>query len=54
VGGLLWCSDAGDEGRDDFVAEGEQRGDGACGGLGDVVAAGAAGFDDELFAAEFA
>ena len=51
---LSGCSDPGDEGGDDFVAEGEQRGDGARGDLGNVVAAGAAGFEDELFAAEFA
>src|SRR4051812_49494967 len=38
-----WRSDPGDEGCDDVVAEGEQRGDGPRGTLGNVVAAGSAG-----------
>ena len=39
---------------DDLVAQGEQGGDGARGDGWDVVAAGATGSVDELFAAEFA
>jgi len=46
--------DAGENGGDDLVPEGEQRRDGAGGLPGDVVAAGPAGFDDEAFAAQFA
>ncbi len=43
--------DAGEDRGDDLVAQGEQRRDGAGGLPGDVVAAGRAGFDDEVFAA---
>ena len=49
-----WVADAGEDRGDDVVAEGEQRGDGAGGVAGYLVAAGAAGFDDELFAAQLA
>ena len=42
-----WCSDAGGERRENLVAEDEERGDSSRGDLEDVVAAGAAGFDDE-------
>jgi hypothetical protein len=49
-----WCADSGDEGGDDLVADGEQRGDDPRGIAGHVVAAGAARFDDELFAAQLA
>ncbi len=47
------AADAGD-GGDNLVAQDEQGGDGA-GGLGwGFIASGAARFDDEVFAAEFA
>ena len=49
-----WPANPGEDGRDDVVAEGEERGDGAGGVGGDVVAPGPIGFDDELFAAQFA
>lgn len=45
---LSWRPDIGDEGRDDLVADGEQRGDCPRGGLGCVVAASAAGFEISL------
>ena len=48
------AADAGEDRGDDLVAEGEQGGDGARGAGRDVVAAGPAGFVDELFAAELA
>ena len=44
---------AGEDGGDDLVAQGEQGGDGARGLRRDVVAAGAAGQGDELFAAQY-
>ena len=49
-----WCPDCADEGGDDLVADGEQGGDGARGVAGHVVAAGAARFGDEPFAAQLA
>ena len=49
-----WAADAGEDGRDDLVAQGEQRGDGARGGCPDAVAARPSGFVDELLAAQFA
>jgi hypothetical protein len=48
------AADPGQDRRDDVVAEGEQRGDGPGGVCRDVVAAGPAGFADELLAAELA
>ena len=49
-----WAADTGDDGRVDLVAQGEEGGDGA-GGIGwDVVAAGPAGFVDEVFPADLA
>jgi hypothetical protein len=51
---VSWRLDSGHQGSDDLVADGEQRGDRACSELGHVVATGAAGFEDELLAAEFA
>src|SRR5208282_3425147 len=46
--------DAGQDRGDDVVAEGEQRRYGPGGRAGQIVAAGARGFADELLAAEFA
>ena len=49
-----WDADPGEDGADDLLAEHDQGGDGA-GGLGwDVVAVPAAGFGDQVVAAEFA
>ena len=48
------AADAGEDRGDNVVAEGEQRADGAGGVWRDVVAAGSAGFVDELLAAELA
>ena len=45
---------AGGDRGDDLVAEGEQGGDGARSRGRDVVAAGSAGFVDELFPPQFA
>jgi len=47
-------ADAGEDRGDDLVAEGEQRGDGAGGSAGHLVAVAPAGFDDEVFGAQFA
>jgi len=49
-----WAVDAGEDGGDDLVAQCEQAGDGAGGWGWYAVAAGPAGFVDQLFAAEFA
>lgn len=57
VGGLAaeaGAADAGEDGGDDMLAEGEQGGDGAGGVGGDVVAAGAAGLVEQLLAADLA
>ena len=51
---LVGAADTGEDRGDDLVAKREQGGDGAGGVAGHVVAAGAAGFDDEVFAAELA
>jgi hypothetical protein len=49
-----WGADSGEQGCDDFVANGEQGSNGA-GGVGrQVVAAGPAGFGDEFLSAELA
>jgi tetratricopeptide (TPR) repeat protein len=48
------AADAGHEGRDDVVAEGEQRGDEAGAVRRNLVAAGPAGLVDEVLAAELA
>jgi hypothetical protein len=47
------AADPGQDRGDDVVAQGQQGGDGAGGVWRDVVAAGPAGFGDELLAAEF-
>jgi hypothetical protein len=44
-----WAADPGQDGGDDLVAQGEQGGDRARRGRADVVAAGSAGFGDEVF-----
>ena len=49
-----WAAHRGEDRGDDLVAQGEQGGDGARGRGRDVVAAGSAGFVDELFAPQFA
>lgn len=48
------AADAGEDGCDDMVAEGEQRDHGPAGVRWDVVTAGPAGFVDQLLAAELA
>src|SRR5204862_2765727 len=48
-----WTANPGEDRGDGLVAEGEQSGDGACCGVRDVVAAAAAGFVDQLVAAQF-
>ena len=47
-------ADAGEDWGDDLIAQGEERGDGPRGLTGDVVAAGPASFDHEVFAAQLA
>jgi phage terminase large subunit-like protein len=47
------AADAGQDGRDDVIAEGEQAGDSAGRAGRDVVAAGAAGLDGEVLATQF-
>jgi hypothetical protein len=49
-----WAAHRGQDWGDDLVAEGEQGGDGARSQGRDLVAAGSAGFVDELFAPQFA
>jgi hypothetical protein len=48
------AADAGEDRADHLFAQGEQGGDGAGGFGGQVVAAGPAGFDDQVFAAQLA
>jgi hypothetical protein len=48
----LGAADAGEDGGDDLVAQGEQGGDGARGQGRDVVAAGPPEFGDQAFAAQ--
>jgi hypothetical protein len=48
------ATDSGEDGADDLLAQGEQGGDDAGWLCGQVVAPGVAGFDDEVFAAQFA
>ena len=52
--GPMWAADAGEDGRNDLFAEGEQRSDGARGQRRNPVGSRPPGLVDELFAAKFA